>query len=109
LDNAVAVFLRLLEVDPGYWPAAMMVGNLLFEKDTEASFAGLKVMERYLEAEGADFNDPALKDFALCFYMLGYHYNRHNCIDKANMFRNAAMNSREFVKGYKSFRTKFPY
>lgn len=108
-DDAITVYTRLLELDPKFWPAAMMLGNLLFEKDKEASFAGLKIMERHFEAEGASFDDPALKDLALYFYMLGYHYNRHNSTDKANMFRNAAMNSRAFVKEYKSFRTKFAY
>lgn len=109
LDDAIFAFKRILAFEPGSVPAAMMLGNLVFEKEKELSFECLKMMEEYFVSEGANFNDPALKDMALNFYMLGYHYNRHNFTDKAIMFKNIAMNSRRFVKDFKDFRNKFPY
>jgi hypothetical protein len=109
LDDAIFVFKKVLELEPDSWSAAMMLGNLVFEKDRELSFECLKIMEQHFIDEGANFNDPALKDLGLYFYMLGYHYNRYNFTDKAIMFRNIAMNSRSFVKDFKGFRNKFPY
>jgi hypothetical protein len=108
-DEAILVFQRMLSFDPTNWTAGTMIGNLTFEKDKELSFVCLKMLEQHWENEGASFNDPALRDYALYFYMLGFHYNRHNIPGKAYMFHTLAMNSRSFVKEYKDFRKRFPY
>jgi len=109
LDRAIIVCERMYALEPDSLLVNMLLGNLIFEKHPELSFQCLKRMERYLQEEGVRVDDPGVKDWAMYFYMLGFHYNRHYATDKAITLQNAAMNSRDFVKRHKAFRERFPY
>jgi tetratricopeptide (TPR) repeat protein len=109
IDIAIAGFKRVLELDPQSWYAGTMLGNLVFDRDKELSFACLQMLERQIFEEGKQFDDVTLQDFALNYYMLGYHYNRHKNSERAIMFRDIAMKNPSFVTDFKEFRKKFSY
>jgi tetratricopeptide (TPR) repeat protein len=109
IEEAKICFKRVVEIDPDHWPAWMMLGNLLFEEDIETSFKGLKIMEQEVQKDGTNLSDDSLKDYALNFYMLGYHYHHNNETAKGEMLKNIAIKNKSFIKDYADFKKKYPY
>jgi hypothetical protein len=109
IEEAKICFKRVVEIDPDNWYAWTMLGNMLFAEDIETSFKGLKIMEQEIQKDGTNLNDDSLKDYALNFYMLGYHYHHNNETAKGGMLKNIAMKNKSFIKDYADFRQKYPY
>lgn len=109
IDQAKICFKRVIEIDPDNFYAWTMLGNMLFAEDPETSFKGLKIMEYEIQKDGTNLNDESLKEYALNFYMLGYHYNFNNETEKGELLKNIAMKNKSFIKDYVDFQQKYQY
>ena len=108
-EKATICFKRVIEIDPNNLYAWTFLGNILFAEDVETSFMALKFMEQEIQKDGTNLNDESLSDYALNFYMLGYHYHKNNEPTKGELLKNIAMKNKSFIKDYADFRRKYPF